>query len=141
MYRKLFPADAAVDFLSIDYLILKKQYDDALRCIDKTDQAVGGDPYLHVMRANTLIGAKRYKEACAAAEKAIEQEPTLSAAYWSRIIVAVNEKNHVETLVWLKKLVEKTAEEVADLTKVNEYAEFVKSPQHAEWLKWYAGKK
>ena len=141
LYRKLFPADPALDLLSIDYFRLKKQYDDALGSIDKIEQAIGGDPYLHVMRANLLIEANRYIEARASAEKAIEQEPTLSAAYWSRIIVSVKEKNHLDTLLWLKKLVGKTSEEVADLTKVVEYSEFVKSPQHAEWLKWYAGKK
>jgi len=141
LYRKLFPADPALDLLSIDYFRLKKQYENALRGIDKTEMAVGGDPYLHVMRANVLIEANRYKEALAALDKAIEQEPTLSAAYWSRILVSVKEKNHVDTLVWLKKLVEKTTEEVADLATVVEYADFVKSPQHAEWLKWNARKK
>ena len=140
-YRKLFPADAAVDFLSIDYFLLKKEYGEALRCIDHSDKAVGGDPYMNVLRANIFLEAKRFKESRAASEKAIEQEPTLADAYWTRITLALKEKNHAETLAWLKKLTEKTSEEVADLTTVAEYADFAKSPQHAEWLKWYAAKK
>lgn len=141
MYRKAFPGDSAADMLSIEHFNQKKRFDEALGCIDRTEKAVGADPYLHVLRANTLNAARRYPESRAAAEKAIEQEPTLAAAYWSRIIVSLGEKNHQDTLAWLMKLIEKTSEEVADLTKVVEYAEFVKSPQHAEWLKWYAAKK
>jgi len=141
LYRRLFPADAAVDFLSMEYFLLKKEYTEALRCIENYDKAIGGDPYMHVWRANVFLEAKRFKEARAASEKAIEQEPTLADAYWSRINLSLSEKNHVETLAWLKKLIEKTNEEVANLSTVAEYADFVKSPQHAEWVKSYATKK
>jgi tetratricopeptide (TPR) repeat protein len=140
-YRRLFPTDPAVDFLSIDYFTLKKQYDEAIRCIEKTDKTLGGDPYLYVLRANTMVAAKKFKEAREAAEKAVELEPDLSDGYWSRLTVSLKEKNHADTLAWLKKLVEKTGEEIADLTTVADYAEFIKTPEHQEWLKWYAMRK
>jgi len=136
-YRKLFPTDAAVDFLSIDYFLLKKEYDESLRCVEKVDQSVGGDPYLHSLRANVLIQATRLKEARGEADKAIELEPTLTDSYWTRITVALKEKNHIDTLRWLKKLVEATDEKITDLTTLDDYADFVKSPQHEEWRKWY----
>ena len=135
-YRRLFPNDAAVDLFSIAYFSAKRQYDEALRCIEKVDKAVGGDAYLTAQRALILTEAKRYKEAATTAEKAIEQEPDLAETYWSRITVAVKEKNHVDTLTWLKKVVEKAGQEPTDLKDSLDFADFMKSPQHDEWREW-----
>jgi len=44
-------------------------------------------------------------------------------------------------LRWLKKLVEATDEKISDLTTLDDYAEFVKSPQHQEWRNWYESRK
>jgi tetratricopeptide (TPR) repeat protein len=140
-YRKLFPTDPAIDLVSVTYYALTKKYDLALRSVDPVEKAIGGDPYLHVLRANILLEANRIKDARAAAEKAIEQEPGMTAAYWSRIGVSLHEKNHAETLLWLKKVAEKTTQEIGDLGDAPDYQAFVKSPQHAEWVKWYAMRK
>jgi len=140
-FRRLFPSDPAIDFISIDHFLLKKKFDEALRCVDAADKALGGDPYLLAIRANILIEMGKLKEAQTAAEKAVELEPTLPEAYWSRINVALRTKNYQDTLVWLKKIAEKTDQKIADLTTVEGYAGFVKSNEHAEWLKWYESRK
>jgi tetratricopeptide (TPR) repeat protein len=139
-FRRLFPTDPAVDLLSIDYFILKKQYDDALKGVERAYKAVGGDPSLRAIEANILAEAGRFKAARAAAERGIAEEPDLAEIYWSRLSVALKEKNHADTLAWLKKIVEKCRVEIGNLTKADDYAAFVKSPQHAEWLKWYEGR-
>lgn len=140
-YRRLFPTDPALDFLSIDYFLLKKQYDEAIRCIRSVATAVGGDPYLVSMEGTTLADAGRFQEAKAASEKAVAEEPSLADTYWGRVSIALKEKNHPDTLTWLRKVVEKCGVEIDDLTTADDYAGFVKSPQHGEWLKWYAGRK
>ena len=76
-------------FLSIGYFLSNKQYDEAPCCIRPT--ALGGDPYLHVIRANTLLEAKSTDGS--AADKAIEQEPDLPEAH-GRIAAAAGEKNY-----------------------------------------------
>lgn len=43
-YRRLYPDDAAVDFVSLDAYVLKEQYDEALAAVGRIDRAVGGDP-------------------------------------------------------------------------------------------------
>jgi tetratricopeptide (TPR) repeat protein len=139
-FRKLYPDDAAVDFISIDYFYLKKQYDQARKAIDRLDQAVGGDPYLNVVRGNASMEAGRFEEARQAMEKAIQAEPDATNAYWVRISLALREKKHADTLKWLQAIVEKCHVEVQDLAAVPEYADFVKSPQYGEWQKWYAGR-
>ena len=140
-FRRHFPNDAAIDFISVDYFLLRKQYDESLRCIGTVEKAVGGDPYLHTLRANVLVEAGRFPAAREAAEKAVVEEPTLPDAYWTRISVALREKNHRDTLAWLKKIVEKLDMEILDLTELEDYKDFVRSPEHETWLKWYADRK
>ena len=134
--RTSFPKDTCTEFLSIDYYVLRKEFDESIRSIDRLDKRLGGDPYLNVMRAGTMILAERYAEAGAAAEKAVAAEPNLAPAYWSRITVSLKQKEFQDTFRWLRLVVEKCGEDVADLTTVPEYAEFVKSPSYKDWLKW-----
>ena len=136
-FRKLYPDDAAVDFISIDYYAIKKQYDDAVKAIAAVQKAMGGDAHLESMRANILSEAGRYDEARAAAEKAVKDEPDLDSGYWSRVTVSLREKKYADTLEWLKKVVEQCKMEVQDLTQNPEFGGFVKSPQYREWKKWY----
>ncbi len=136
-FRRLFPGDPALDLLSIDYFRLNKQFDEAVRCVRNVHAAVGGDPYLRSMEGTLLAEGGKFKEAREASEKAIAEAPKLEDLYWARIDIALRAKDHPDTLNWLKKVVEECDIAIADLTAEADYAEFVKSPQHAEWLKWY----
>ena len=40
--------------ISIDYYLLKKDYPRGLECIDRFEQAVGGDPYLNIIRRTSI---------------------------------------------------------------------------------------
>jgi tetratricopeptide (TPR) repeat protein len=124
--------------VSIDYLFLKNKFDDLIQCLDRIDQAVGGDPYLNVLRGNAHAAAGRFAAARTAHEAAIKAEPDLTEAYTARISLALMEKNHEDTLKWLKAVVEQRGIQIKDLTKVPEYAEFVTSPQYPEFKQWYA---
>ena len=48
--------------------------------------------------------------------------------------VSLIQKNHDDTLAMLKEIDQKFQLKLNDLTKVREYAEFVKSPQYKQWL-------
>jgi tetratricopeptide (TPR) repeat protein len=135
-FRELYPNDACVDFISIDYFTLKKDYDAVLKAVERVNENVGGDPHLLALKAIALIEAKRYDEALKKVEAALKEEPDLETAHWARITLSLREKKHAETLAGLKKFVE-----VCD-AKVNissiQYDDFRKSPQYREWEKWYA---
>jgi tetratricopeptide (TPR) repeat protein len=141
-FRKNHPHDAAGDIVSIDYYLLKKNYDEMFKAIDRLDKSLGGDPYLDAMRAGGLIEAGRLKEARAAAEKAIEGAPKLPQAYWMRTTVAAKEKDHADTLACLKALVENAepALDPGNLPADERFAEFVKTPQFDEFKKWVAAR-
>jgi tetratricopeptide (TPR) repeat protein len=136
-FPKLYPDDACIDFISIDYFVLKNQYDKGLEAIDRVDASIGSDPYLNVIRCNVLIAANQFDKAKAAVDKALKEDPDLQQAYWARITVSLRERSFDETLEWLKKVVQNCNITVEDLTQTPAYSDFVKSPQHAEWKQWY----
>jgi tetratricopeptide (TPR) repeat protein len=143
--RKLFPNDPTVELVLLDYYALKRQFDEAIRVIDRLNAAVGGDPHLVATRALMLGEAGRAAEAKTEAERAIAEEPTHEFCYSVRVGLALKQKNFADALAWLKKGVEVGAvdTDTDGLLAAPDYAEFVKSPQFAEFGKWLAerGKK
>jgi tetratricopeptide (TPR) repeat protein len=139
-YRKNHPNDPAIDILSLDYYFLKKQYKEMFAALDRLDKSVGGDPYLTVLRGSALTEMGKLGEARATIEKAIEAEPTLEQAYWGRLLVSLKEKKPADTLTWLKKMKQSTgaAIDAESIANNAEFAEFVKSPQFAQFKTWLA---
>jgi hypothetical protein len=139
-FRHAYPKDPCLDLLLIDYYVLKKDFVRAKESTDRLDEAVGGDPYLAVLRADLNVAAGDLKSARDLANRAIKEEPGLAPAYVSLLAVSVQEKNFAESLDLLKMLDQKQMMEIGDLTAVPEYAGFVKSPQYQEWLNYRAPK-
>jgi hypothetical protein len=140
-FRKLFPNDACIDFLSIDYYVLKKDFPAALKSVENIEKKTGGDPYLIAMRAMLATEKGDHAQAKKLFVESLKAEPDLEFTHWGRISLALKEKNHADTLEGLKQIVQACNAEIQDLTESAEYADFVKSKEHREWLKWYASKK
>ncbi|GAB5526688.1 MAG: hypothetical protein Roseis2KO_45600 [Roseivirga sp.] len=51
-YKRSFPDDPSIYLMSIDYLILREEYEAARTAIDSLDQKLGGDSFLNLQRAN-----------------------------------------------------------------------------------------
>jgi hypothetical protein len=134
-FRRYYPNDPSVDLISIDYYILKKQYVKALEMVDRLDRSVGGDPYLNVLRAGIHLDAGNFAAARQAARQAAEAMPERSDGPMALLSISLAEKNHAETLRLLHVLEKDYGMTFKDLTTVPEYAEFVKSPYHAQWVK------
>jgi tetratricopeptide (TPR) repeat protein len=139
-FHKDHPNDPAGDLVSIDYYLLKKNYDEMFKTIDRLDKALGGDPYLEVIKAGGLAEAGRFKEARASADKVIKDAPKSPHGYWMRTTVATKEKDHTDTLKCLKALVENVEPTLeADALRADErFTDFVKTPQFDEFKKWLA---
>ena len=139
-FRKLYPKDPCVDLLSIDYYTLKKDYPKALASIDRLDKAVGGDPYLNVLRASLSELGADLPSALKFANRTIEEEPTMLNAYFYSIGISLKAEMYDETLATLKKQDQTFKMTYNDLKTVPEYAGFVKSPQYQQWLDYLAQK-
>ena len=139
-YRQTFPHDPCLDLLLIDYYFQKKDYARATECTDRLDKAVGGDPYLNVLRASLSAVAGDLKEARELANRAVNEEPSLAPGYFALLDISLQEKKYKEALDLLETLDQTFKIKFSDLATEPDYAGFVKSPQYQEWLKYVAQK-
>lgn len=140
-FRILFPNDACLDMLSVGYHLQKQEFGQALAATDRLDQAIGGDPFLRVIRAECHVGMREFSKARAQIDAAVMEEPGLTNAYWTGILLSLLEKKHDDTLAWLKRMVESCGAQVPDLSRDQDFEGFVKSPQYEAWVDWYARRK
>ncbi len=140
-FRAAHPDDPGVDFISIDYHLLRSEFDAALAATDRVDTAVGGDPHFDSVRSNILTEAKRYEPAMQAARRAIAGEPGLAGGYWSLITAAISARDFPVVLETLQQLDRQFQMEWNDLAAEPLYADFVGSPQHQEWVAYLESKR
>jgi hypothetical protein len=133
--RAAHPRESGLELMYIDSHIIAGRYDEALRSIGRLDAAVGGDPYLEVMRATVNLQKGTVQQAAVHAARATEQEPELEDAWWARVSVALAQENFPETARLLRHLRDELEIEIADLTTIPEYAKFVKSPAYRQFVK------
>jgi tetratricopeptide (TPR) repeat protein len=131
--KNTFPGDPSLDLVLIDHYFNRREYDQALRIVDRIDRNVGGDPYLDFMRANVLFAGGRTTEARKAARRAIEHEPELQDPYWTLVTISLDEKEFVETARLLDQIEGQLGIIIGDLSMVPEYAEFMKSDAYTAW--------
>jgi thioredoxin-like negative regulator of GroEL len=134
-FRQQHPDDPCLDMVSIDGYVLRAQYDEALRAVDRVDEAVGGDPYMNVVRANIHRMQGDLTTSAALAQQAMDQDPKLVDAYWALLTVSLEENEFGETANWLTTIREKFDIEFNDIRGIPDYAEFLESPEYAEWSK------
>jgi hypothetical protein len=138
-FRKRYPNDPMIDLISVDAYILRKAYDKALESIDRVDKAIGGDPYLKVLRGNVLLRERKLDAARDMAQDAIAQEPNLLRGYYALLDISLARRDYADTVKWLKKA-ESLGASFGDLTGFTAFADFVKSPEYKSWLKTHAKK-
>jgi hypothetical protein len=138
-FRNRYPNDPMIDLVSVDAYILRKSYEKALESINHVDKAIGGDPYLKVLRGNVLLREKKLDAARAIVQEAVVQDKNLLRGYYSLIDISLARREYTDTVKWLKKA-ESFGVSFGDLTAVSAFAEFVKTPEYKDWLKTH-GKK
>lgn len=132
-YRK-HPDSSWVGSIAWRYYQENDEPKEILKCIDRLDKGVGGDPYLDFYRAQVHFQLENYEKAIELADAAAEIRPDLLAPDFLRLDIALKQNNHKTTLEWLLYIADVSDVEFGDLADVEIYAEFRKSPQYQEWL-------
>lgn len=135
-FRQSFPDDACMDFMSIDFHVLRREFDQALEAIDNVDRSVGGDPYLNLSRAAVYLAQKKFREAYDATELVIQTEPDLIQPVFFKVTLGLEAREFGFVLETLKTLKIKHNVSLKNLRNLPEYAEFVESPEYQEWLQF-----
>jgi hypothetical protein len=137
LWRRTYPNDPATDLISIPVLTSRGQFAEALVCVDRLDHAIGGDPYLDVLRSSLYGGLGDTLKAKEAATRAMEQEPTLLEPYYFLLHCLSGEYHAAEAIPILDKLCAVANLQRAQLAKILEpkrdYAALVASPEYRQW--------
>lgn len=123
----------AAELFAIDAWMQLERPDAALDSIDRIDAAVGGDPYLQVMRADVHYRAGELEAAERAAKAAIDADPDLQDAYWQLTTISLDLHNFAMTANMLTRIGQRFDIEFQDLRDLPEYNEFVRSPEYRAW--------
>jgi tetratricopeptide (TPR) repeat protein len=133
VYRSLFPNDPSTVLVSIDHFAMKKEFAKCTELIDQLDTAVGGDPYLDILRASMLIEQKRFDEAISTAQKAAKDLPDFPDTHFALISACLAGKRYGPIPHELDALEKDLHIPLANISSVPEYAGFAKSPEYLSW--------
>lgn len=133
-FRAAFPNEKRLDLIFMDGHLLARRYDEALRCIDRVDEALGGDPYLDVVRSRVYLDRGDLDKAQELAVRVSTREPELEDGWWAQVDVSLVRKDFARTAKLLAHLRDRLEVELDDLTKHPAYADFVKSPHARPFL-------
>jgi tetratricopeptide (TPR) repeat protein len=135
--QKYLPNDPSMDFLALDHFLLQKQFKQAHEALDRLAAYTGDDGNWHFMHGNiyTMSGVKTDRAlAIGEYKKALAIEPDFDPTYWSLITVYLQDKKYADVATTLTAFQHNTGREVADLTTLDDYADFVQSPEGKAWI-------
>jgi len=128
--------DPSLAWVLLDASLLREDYAAVLRAIDDLDRIVGGDPFLHTIRAHAHAALGDLATARVFLRRAIDEDPDMLEAYWTLLQHALKQQDHAETLHVLRALSTEFGAEFDDLRTFPEYANFVETPQYHAWLEF-----
>lgn len=128
------PQDPATLLASVDLWFLKKEFGKVRGIVEKLDARVGGDPYLEVIRANTLIAEEKFEEAKKVLQRGVAKEPTLTDAWFVLVDLSINQNTHAETARLLDAATKSAGVEWSGIPDAEHFAGFRASKEGKAWL-------
>jgi hypothetical protein len=125
--------DAGLQIVKVNHHYRLGQFHLAMRPLDRLEALIGRDRYLDIVRGFACLGLGRHEDAKKYAKPAVAQGPGKRAAHLLMLQVSLAEEDHESTLEWLTAMRELFAIQRVDVRELPGYADFVGSPQYAEW--------
>ncbi len=137
-WEEAYPGDPSLNLISLDAHIIRKNYPEAVRCIDALAiQLKGTDGRLCYLKAYILDKDKMPSAARAAAEEGIATEPDMTDNYTALLKFALDERDFAAA-VRVLMLVEKNMPDTDPKRLIPEFEapeEFFKSSEFTSWFK------
>ena len=121
--------------VSLDELIRREKWDEALDSIRRIGKAVGEDPYLDMLHAYFLCERGTYDRAAESADWSIQGDPMLEEARLIRLRVALAQHDFGAVAESLTVLERDFGWVLDDLRAAPAYGLFVRSPSYKRWMK------
>lgn len=134
-----YPSDPGTILASIDHHWMRGELALTRTAIEELRKSIGGDPYLDHLEATLLLERGELDLAVELARKAIDGGLGRVDPYWVLLAVSLRRQDHARTLELLVEIDDGFEVEWQDFAGVPEYAGFLASPYHAQWLEHLAG--
>ena len=142
-WEKAHPGDPALDLVSLDGDIMRKDYPKALKRVTALNGRVGGDPYLDFLKGNIQMMAGDNAGARRTARAVLAAEPEILGAWDTLLTVSLNEKKYADTVAVLGEFHQDHPR--ADMKTVIDaepsYADFRASAEYRGWVAGLAAAK
>ncbi|QDT66240.1 hypothetical protein [Calycomorphotria hydatis] len=139
-YKTLYPNDPSLSMVLLDYYVYKKDYKNLQLQFDKLSTALDGDAYIEAQRAYYLIVEGKTEEALAAAELSRERDPRLVDTQMAVCDALLHNGDFERMVTEMIRFEQEYEWEWSDLTEVERYEEFIKSPHYQTWLDYQKNK-
>jgi len=134
-FARTYPDNPAVYLLTIDYHMLSEQYSQALKCLERVDKAVGGDPYIELLKAQVHAADGNRALSQRLAENALRHLRDLPDAYLEVASICAGQgkfERVTELLTELESRFEITVDE--SVVDAPEWKQFFESPEYNNWI-------
>lgn len=136
-FKIAFPDDPSIYLMSIDYLLLKEEYEAAHEAIDKLDKAVGGDTFLDLQRGLVFYIQGNPQKAEELLLRFTGNHPGNYDAWYYLLNIYVESKKFEQAISALQTLINTYDLGREDMTEVLEeepsFADFINSEEYKNW--------
>lgn len=134
-YEKRFPYDPSLYLVSLDGLIFKKEFDKAIKSIDKLNELLGGDPFLNYIKGNIYYFEKDYESALGKYAIINLEYPDFIEAYDSALGIYLETNNNEKVIEILELYVTRFEMDKEELKfNLSEFApKFIKTKEFKNW--------
>ncbi|MGB1204036.1 MAG: hypothetical protein ACPG5B_00230 [Chitinophagales bacterium] len=132
-FRAAFDNDKILDFMMLDFAFLAKNKNNVVAKIDKLNNALGNDPYLHTIKAEIYQSFEKKDLVENLLSKAIDEEPNTEMMYWKYARFLLDEKRHAEAVDLFSFMQNKFDTDPSTVLAAAKYNDFWSSEEYRNW--------
>lgn len=134
LFEEEYSDDPTLHLILYSSALARQDYEAAIESLQRLDEALQGDPYLQLERAEVYSLAGRYAEARAAAQRLVDDPAWAEPAHWTLVGISLTAKDFAETRRLLLAIESNWGLEISDLEEFELYPEFAASSEHERWI-------
>lgn len=135
-FKKHRPNDSNLNMILIDYYLTQNKQEEAVKCIDRLNKTVGGDPFLTFHKGKLYFMGNQLEKALAMFQQAIKEDETYADGYDGAATVYIAMGKFQDVVDTYKKL-EKVYDmkfKAEDFQNDPVYETFVQSEAYKKWF-------
>lgn len=137
---RYYPDDPCTLIHVMDSYWARGDREQAIAAAEKLRAALDGDPYIDYRFSRLLFAAGDFEAAATAARKAIDGGLQWDDVYQALLRAELRSERFDRALSVLKEMDARMHAMWEDFTKIKLFADFIKTPQYAQWLEYLKSK-